>query len=192
MFSIGYGAWNGIASRPRLKFSNYAICYEGIQRVYRNAVVRVLRENLQSTYPNDWEERLKKPFLHAWDGIVESAEERRKTGELSLPVRDQFDYLGVNHFFNLFDVYFDCCFPAEVQLPDSARQREKQAVLGWAREIKALRDPTSHRAEDDLADRDAFRMLDAAHRILRKLDSEAAANELHPEKLTMLCGNRLG
>ena len=34
----------------------------------------------------------------------------RDTGELTTQLRDDFDLLSVNHFFNLFDAYYDMLF----------------------------------------------------------------------------------
>ena len=36
-----------------------------------------------------------------------------KLGELDSQLVDEFDLLGVNHFYNLFDVFFDDLFPDE-------------------------------------------------------------------------------
>src|SRR5882672_7313996 len=87
------------------KLSNLTLCYQGIQRVYRNAVVGHIRANLRRAFPADYLERAKRPFLKEWEGIKAAAEERRRTGEIQTPLVDDIDILGVNHFFNLFDAY---------------------------------------------------------------------------------------
>jgi tetratricopeptide (TPR) repeat protein len=153
--------------------SNYSVCYEPIQRIYRNAVVRSARRALSAAYP-DWQSRLQAVFSKTWDKLREDAMERRTTGELGTKIVDDLDYLGVSQFFSLFEAFFDIIFPPPVGIAATARQQERQAVLQWAREVRVLRDPMSHPSEEDLPFPDAFRMLDAARRILLKLDAEAA------------------
>lgn len=154
--------------------STYTICYEAIQRTYRNSVVRVARERLPVAYPDDWREKLKKPYRKTWQQMMDNARERRTTGEISTAPVDDFDYLGVSDFFSLFEAFFDVLFTRATDATDRGRQQERQAVLGWAKEVRGLRDPMSHPSDEDLPYDDAFRMLDAAHRILLKLDPDAA------------------
>jgi len=45
-----------------MPLSNLALCYEAIQRVYRNAVVRRLREALKESFSGDFQARMRKPF----------------------------------------------------------------------------------------------------------------------------------
>jgi len=104
----------------------------------------------------------------------ENAQERRWTGETGAQITDAIDLLGVNHFRNLFESFFDLLFARGTEITDRARQQEKQAILNWAKEIRVLRDPMSHPSEPDLPYEDAFRMLDDARRILLKFDSESA------------------
>lgn len=154
----------------------YTVCYEGIQRKYRNCVIRHARQVLPSV--PDWEEVFKRTFSKEWDSIVENADERRVTGEIGTDLKDDLDYLGVNHFYNLFSAFFDTLFPMREGVAKRARQQERQAVLGWSREIRALRDPVSHPSEEDLTEDDAIRLLDSARRILNKIDQSVAA-EVH-------------
>lgn len=150
------------------KFSNLALCYEGLQRVYRNAVVGHIRSNLMRAHPTDHLERIRRPFVKEWETIRAAAEERRQTGELETPLVDDYDLLGVNHFFNLFDAYAELLLPAAAG-SDEDRKKAKGALLGWMRNIKVLRDPLSHPAEGDLTFEDAFLLLDCARRVLTQL-----------------------
>ncbi len=150
------------------KFANLTLCYEGIQRFYRNAVLGHVRVNLQRAFPADYVDRAKRPFLKEWDTIKAAAEERRRTGELGAPLVDDLDILGVNHFFNLFDAYADHLIPNAAG-SDDERKKAKKALLGWMQNIKALRDPLSHPAEADLSFEDAFVLLDCARRVLTQL-----------------------
>lgn len=155
------------------KIANLTLCYEGIQRVYRNAVVGHIRTSLQRHFPADYLERVKRPFLKEWDSIKAAAEERRRTGELQSSLIDDVDILGVNHFFNLFDVYAAQLIP-DAGGSDDQRKKAKKAFLGWMQSIKALRDPLSHPAEADLSFEDAFVLLDCARRVLTQIGARDA------------------
>ena len=161
-------------------FSTNSICFEGICRVYRNAVVKHIRKVLAAKYPDKWEDKISAPFRKEWDDIRLAAETRRKTGELDGSLIDEADLLGVNHFYNLFELYFDDLFPDTEELSRSDRKQSKQALLAWARNIKNLRDPVlGHPAEADVTDEDAYIMLDSARRILGYIDVPATETVAH-------------
>src|SRR5262249_28724931 len=117
--------------RALVKVSNLTLCYEGVQRTYRNAVVGYVRTRMVAVYHSDYGPRLRKPFEKEWEKIKLSSEERRKTGELSIEITDEFDLLGVNHFFNLFDAYHDVLCPYSDGAERDQRAKEKNALLGW-------------------------------------------------------------
>ncbi len=152
--------------------SNLSICYEGIQRCYRNAVVKHIRRCLLRDFPSDHTERLRKPFKkEEWEGIVRNAEQSRASGEVSNEILDDYDLLSVNHFFNIFDSYFDVL----VQLDGSRlanKAKVKQALLQWMKTIKSFRDPLSHPSEEDFGFEDSFLLLDSARRVLDSLKLE--------------------
>lgn len=152
-------------------YSVNTICFQAICKDYRNATVRHIRQTLQQKFPDDWEDKLRKPFQKEWDKIRQDANVRRNTGELETALTDDADLLSVNHFFNLFDAYFDELFPAPDGMSEYERKQHKQAVLGWARTIKNLRDPViGHPSDQDVSEADAFVMLDAARRVLELFD----------------------
>ena len=151
--------------------STNTICFEGICRIYRNSVVQHIRNTLKHKYSDDWVARLKVPFKKEWDQIQHDAEIRRQTGEMVGQLVDEFDILSVNHFYNLFELYFDDLFPNTQSMPQEDNRQTRQAILGWARTIKNLRDPaTGHPGEVDLDVQDALAMLDSARRILGHID----------------------
>lgn len=156
--------------------SRYGICYECL-RIYRLAVLHISRTRLQRAYPTNWQERVKRPFNKKWEEMVRNAQERRITGELGAELTDELDYIGVSQFFSLFEANFDALFPAPSGpvLDDDAKRRRKQAILGWARECRGMRDPIAHDSEDDLPFEDAFRLVDSARRILQQLGPDAAS-----------------
>ena len=96
----------------------------------------------------------------------------RTIGVISSTLRDAADYLGVNHFHNIFDVHFELLFPEQGATTPEARRQEKAAVLGWAKEIKTVRDPESHPPSEDMDIHDVVRQLEdseASHDLLMQL-----------------------
>jgi len=159
-----------------MKYSLNAICFEGVCRIYRNSCVQRIRVVLKGRYPTDYEQRVKRLFKdEEWEKITKDAEVLRKTGEIESPLVDGIDFLSVNHFYNVFDCYFDDLFPSAVSLPEEVKKDQRKAVLTWARHIKRLRDPAlGHPGEKDLSRDDAFGLLDAARRILKLFDEPSA------------------
>jgi hypothetical protein len=151
------------------ELSNLTLCYEAIQRTYRNGIVRYVRTKMVSVYHGESGAKLRKPFEKEWDKIKSSAAERRKTGELATDVADDFDLLGVNHFFNLFDAYSDVLCAYSDGSDKDQRSKERNALLGWMKTVKNLRDPLSHPSDEDFSFEDAFVLLDCARRILTRL-----------------------
>ena len=152
----------------------HTMWYLGIQRIYRNSVVNHLKSTLRQNYPDDWESVLRKPFGKEWQTVVENADMPRQIGAIASTLQDAADYLGVNHFYNLFEVHFELLFPAKGQSAPQVRKHEKAAVLSWAKEIKIVRDPESHPPSEDMDFDDVVRQLDTATRICSKFDKQAA------------------
>jgi hypothetical protein len=158
------------------QLSNYAICYEAIQRVYRNAIIRKARHALQKD--DDWLNRVEKVFQKEWGGVLDAAREIREAGGLDASLVDDFDCLGVNHFHNLFDAFFDDLFPRTSRTSESVRNEKRRAVLRFAKEVNDYRNAMSHPSEEDLPARDARRLLDSAYRLLRMIDEVDAATQI--------------
>ena len=155
--------------------STNTVCFEGICRIYRNSVVDHIREMLSRKYPTEWESKLSVPFKREWEDIRKAAETRHNTGELEGRLKDDSDLLDVNHFYNLFELYFDDLFPEVLSMSTGDQRQKKQAVLSWSRNIKNLRDPvTGHPIEADVAEADAMFMLDSARRVLDSFDKASA------------------
>lgn len=152
--------------------SNLSVCYEGIQRVYRNAMVRHIRRCFIRDFPSDYVERLHKPFKREeWDGIVKNAEASRSTGEVTSEIKDDFDLLSVNHFFNVFEAFFDNLVTLD-GTKASNKSKIKQTLLQWLKTVKSFRDPLSHPSEEDFSFEDSFLVLDCARRSLELLKLE--------------------
>ena len=159
--------------------STNTICFQAVSRVYRNAIVAHIRTTMMAMYPDDWLAMLKSPLQKEWEKMQQDADLRRATGEFGSRLTDEFDLLGVNHFYVLFEKHFSQLFSTSRQLiPEETRQK-KQNILMWAREIKNLRDPAlGHPSDLDISDEDALQMLDYARRILAFVNEEAA-QEVH-------------
>ena len=158
--------------------STNTICFQAVSRVYRNTVVAHIRTTMTTMYPDDWLAMLKSPLQHEWEKMRQNAELRRTTGGFGSPLTDEFDLLGVNHFYILFEKYFPQLFPTSQQLTPEETRQKKQNILMCAREIKNLRDPAlGHPGDLDISDADALQMLDYARRILEFIN-EAAAEEV--------------
>jgi hypothetical protein len=128
--------------------SNLSICYQGIQRLDRNAIVRHIRAALTQEFPDTCLEKLRKPFKgEEWEKIKANAEERRRTGEISSAIKDEFDLLSVNHFLNVFESYYEVLCPTKGD--KTFEKQQKQAFLQWLKTIKSLRDPLSDPSEED-------------------------------------------
>lgn len=149
-----------------MEIDNVTHCYQGIQRIYRNAVLQKVRQRFSDLFGSQAVEKVKAPFKKEWDEISVAARESRASGELSAALRDDFDILGVNHFYSLFELYFDELFPEYLNQPKKEKTLAKQAILSWARTIKNLRDPLSHPAEADFGTDDARQMLYCARNVL--------------------------
>lgn len=173
---------------------NIVICYEGIQRIYRNAIVGYVRSRFQAAFPVDYAAKLRSPFQKEWDEIVKNASISRTTGELASKIQDDFDFLSVNHFFNLFDSYFDQLVVYKDSISIEQKRKQKQALLTWMKTVKSLRDPLSHPGEEDFTKEDAFQLLDCARRVLLGVDlQEGALNlkKLIDEVYSPLASSRL-
>jgi len=129
--------------------SGNALVYEAILRVYRNAVVDLIRSGVQAAYPDDYERRVTSAFK-TWDDIVSAAARSTVTGVVAHPHQDVFDYLDVSHFPLLLNNYFSVLAPVE-GLPSEQANELKRQVVSYAREIKTIRDPLSHPGASDIS-----------------------------------------
>ena len=156
---------------------NNTYCYEGIQRVYRNALVGYLRARMTEEFGDVASDRLREPFKATeWTDIRCSAQIPRRSGRVDAPIEDDFDLLSVNHFFNIFDKHWTALTKESLDTVEA--KAAKQAVLGWMKEIKTFRDPLAHPASIDFSREDSFRLLDCARRVLARLGFQDKATEI--------------
>ena len=156
---------------------NNSRCYHGIQRIYRNAVVTYVRNRMTRAFGERASEKVREPFTTAeWDAVRSAAHAPRDSRQLDAAVQDDIDLLSVNHFFNIFEKHWVALMRGSTDAPES--KTGKQAMLGWMREIKALRDPLSHPATAAFTRDDSFRLLDCARRVLSSLNCLSEASEI--------------
>jgi tetratricopeptide (TPR) repeat protein len=136
-----------------------AICYQAVQRIFRNGVVAFLRKTMVSAYPQDYLMRLKKPFGDDWSKAELQANLSRNNLGTNTAIRDDFDLLGTNHFFNIFELHFEKLF--------SSPRPVKARFMGNLKAIKDCRDPLSHPVEEEVSKEEAQHLLYCAREILR-------------------------
>ena len=157
---------------------NNTICYEAIQRVFRNTVVGCLRDRLTKIFPNDHLERIKKLFGDHWEAGAKNALDSRVTGSTTTTVRDEYDLLGVNHFFQIFEAFYEKLFSAAAGHPDGLQKPAKTKVLGNLKSIKDGRDPLSHPVEEEVPFEEAHHLIIDAKLVLTWLGYDEAAGKL--------------
>lgn len=155
---------------------NTTILFNAVQRTYRNALVNLIRERLSDKYGPSGIQEVKKPFAKKnretgktyWETIKDAAHERRSggTGELSTPVRDEFEVLGVEHFFSVFDAHFEVLCPNHAHKPKKERNQARQTLTTWMKQIKNVRDPVSHPVADDINYEESAQVLFCARKTL--------------------------
>jgi tetratricopeptide (TPR) repeat protein len=157
---------------------NNALCYEGIQRHFRNTVVSFLRERMKAAFPNEHAVRLTKPFGEDWGKAAKNATDSRAQGGTSTQIKDDFDLLGVNHFYSLFEQYYDKLFSAAAGHPADRPKPSKPKLLGNLKGIKDSRDPLSHPVEEEVSYEEAFGLLNDAKQVLIALGMNDSAQEI--------------
>jgi predicted nucleic acid-binding Zn-ribbon protein len=157
---------------------NNAVCYQGIQRTFRNAAVAFLRERLTQLFPADHIQRMKKTFGEEWDKAAQNASLSRDILGTRTIVRDEYDLLGTNHFYGLFERFYDKLFSTDAGQPANLPKPVKTRLLGNLKAIKDGRDPLSHPVEQEISFEEAHFLLYAAQEVLKWLGCSAQATEL--------------
>jgi len=157
---------------------NNSICYQGVQRVFRNAMVGFIRERFSLVFPADHEQRLKRPFGEDWEKAASNATQSRQVWGTSTSIKDSYDLLGVNHFYPLFEKYFDKLFSAQANLPADSPKPVKTRFLGNLKTIKDSRDPLSHPVEEEVSYDEAFGLLIDVKQVLTQIGLNKEAAEI--------------
>jgi len=167
---------------------NTTILFTAIQRFYRNAIVTLIREQLTAQYAEAALTEVQRLFGKKdpetgntyWEGIRAAANERRSggTGELSTPIKDEFELLGVEHFYNVFETHFDTLCPSHGGKPKKEKNQAKQTLLSWIKQIKNVRDPISHPVSDDINYDESVQVLFCARKVLDFCSCPDASSEV--------------
>lgn len=157
---------------------NNAVCYQGIQRTFRNAVVTFLRDRLARLFPEDHIRRMKKTFGEDWEKSAQNASQSRDILGTTTIVRDEYDLLGTSHFYGIFERFYDKIFTPEAGQPPNLPRPVKARFLGNLKAIKDGRDPLSHPVEEEISLEEANHLLYVAQETLKWLGCDAQAAEL--------------
>jgi tetratricopeptide (TPR) repeat protein len=157
---------------------NTTILFNAIQRTYRNAIVGLIRTKLTQVHGTAGIDQVRRLFgkknaetqkTH-WETISDAANERRSggTGELSTPIRDEYELIGVESFFNIFEneAVFDALCPSHANKPKKERSQARNTVTTWMKQIKNVRDPVSHPVTEDINYEESAQVLYCARKIL--------------------------
>lgn len=134
--------------------------------------------HLARIFGKDAPNQIKRVFGDAWDKAAADAARSRSIGGTNTTVRDDYDLLGVNHFFEIFDRHFDKLFSVVSGYPADRPRPIKSKFLGNLKAIKDGRDPISHPVEEEIPYDEAFGLLLDAKQVLLALGLEMEANEI--------------
>lgn len=93
-------------------------------------------------------------------------------------VRDEYDLLGTNHFYGIFERFYDRLFTPEAGQAPNVPKPVKARFLGNLKAIKDGRDPLSHPVEEEISFEESHHLLYAAQEILKWLGFNSQASEL--------------
>jgi tetratricopeptide (TPR) repeat protein len=176
---------------------NTTILYNSIQRIYRSAMVDLIRSTLEAPKSGGIEavqklfaKKNKESGRTQWEEIKAAAEQRRSggTGELSTPIRDEYELIGVEHFYNIFETHFEILCPVHATKPKADKNQARQALLTWIKQIKNVRDPISHPTTDDISYEDSWNVLYNARKILDFCSLPESSSQILRLQKTLLGG----
>lgn len=170
---------------------NTVILFNAIMRTYRNAMVQFIRAKLTKRYGDDAENQMRSAFKEdEWQRLRENAAKSRseETGKIVQDLKDEFELLGVERFFNLFEQHFVVFCPRYEGVPRKERNSAKQMLCDRLRHIKAVRDPVSHPITDDIDYNDALQTLACAKQILDFCELPEAARSVLNAQSALLGG----
>jgi len=154
---------------------NTTILYNAIQRVYRGAIVGFIRETFDAPSFGGIE-LIRKVNAKVnpttgrtyWEDVKAAAEERRSggTGELSTVIRDEYELIGVEHLYGIFEKYFDTLCKAHSSKPKKEKSQARETILRWIKQVKNVRDPVSHPVTEDISYEDSYNTIYIAKKIL--------------------------
>ena len=176
---------------------NTTILYSAIQRIYRGSVVGLIRDTFESQGGGGIEQ-VRALFAKTnpssgrtyWEDIRVAAEERRSggTGELSTPIKDEYELIGVEHFYSVFEKHFDILCKCHAAKPRGEKLQSKQTLLRWVKQVKNVRDPISHPVTEDISYDDAYNTIYVAKKVLDFCGLAEAAAQIQRSQKILLGG----
>lgn len=180
---------------------NTTILFNAIQRAYRNAIVDLIRCRMTEEFGEQGIAEVRNVFQKKiefsdgsiktlWELVKSAAEERRSggTGELSTPIRDEYELLGVEYFFNVFEKHFAVLCANYAGKPRKEINQARQVLITWMKQIKNVRDPVSHPVTDDIDFQDSTQVLYCARKVLDFCGLPEAASQIVRLQSTLLGG----
>ena len=162
-----------------------ALAYELANKAFRGPVLEHIRGRLTTHLGAGLNSDIEKLFQKEWSAICASIDVARAKG-YERELIDNLDRLSVNHFYVLFEKYFDVIVPTE-SLPasDAACDTRKRAMT-WLEQIKDVRNPNAHPATEDMPVLDALSLADACIRVVKLLQLTAAQEAIKPLQRELL------
>lgn len=167
-----------VAERLPAGIDTNTICYQVLQRTFRNSVVLFLRERMTRLFPDDHVARIRKLFGDEWDKAAQNAARSRQSLGTTTTIRDEYDLLGTNHFFSVFDRFYDKLFTLEAGQQQAIPKPVKPRLLGNLKAIKDARDPLSHPVEEQIPFDEAQHILYIVQEVLKWLGFTSQAAEV--------------
>ena len=161
-----------------LEFDHNTICYHGIQRVFRNAMIAYVRVRMMSVFGTEHLQRLRAPFRNDWEELKRKSDLSRQIGGTETHLEDEYDLLDVGHLFNIFDVHFDKLFSTAAIEGTPHTRPVKTKLLGNLKQIKDSRDPNSHPVTEEVSYEEAVAVLTDCRQVLMWLGLSEVAREL--------------
>lgn len=162
-----------------------ALAYELANRAFRGPVLEHVRLNLTEHLNGDVDSQIELLFQKEWNSICSSIDVARAKG-IQRELIDNLDRLSVNHFYVLFEKFFDVIVPAEAIPVGGAERHTRKRVLSWLEQIKDVRNPNAHPATDDLPIFDALSLADACVRVATLLQVSDALDAIAPIRRELL------
>jgi hypothetical protein len=165
-----------MSSEPRMTLAAY--CREGLQVVFRNAVLMHTRVAFRAEYPTTWRDELHKAYGPSWSQIEESSQRAQASGARDTTPIDDFDLLGVEHFDVLLSSHFELLFSDTRTWAPLARKAALTATQRWLKVITDARNVIAHATTDDLSPHNVLEPLWAARHVLRSMHESGPSTEL--------------
>ena len=157
--------------------NNWTTMYEVLHR-YRNAVLEHVASALATQFGSAWfEDEIESLFTaKEWQDIESTITESYSA--LSMPVPEQFQWLGVPHITNIIEKHGRYLIAGARTLQPQPRKRRVSHAARQCQLVRVGRDPVAHPPRDELPLRDLVFFTQVAQRVLEALGLHESASEL--------------